>query len=377
MNILLTNHKKDQTVALVPHDVEQLVAQHYEISFTKGVGVCLGIDDQQYLKAGAHLINKLNSQTFKKFDIIVSPKSIDNKLYQMANPNQIFWFMGYLVNNTNVLLPILKSGAIALCSENINNNGDYLFLKVFQEMMGAYAPVLGAYLLANNTPSTCLPKAKNSQIKTTILILNYSYTGYFACKNALALGCHVVFLDQDEATLKELKESHELNQLMKLTGGELTTDRASFENLMEYTKVTNILISNNQVPTIKTAIRISKEMLGNLLPGSIFIDLASASGSSSDLLNKMNQLQDLKLPNHVKMIALDNLPAHFNNTWSHIYSELVTKILIDNKDLKSTFDFAKVKILSDAIMTFNHYLTNQDIAQSLHLLYTPLNKAQK
>lgn len=377
MNILLTNTKKDTSVALVPSDVDKLVKNGYRVFFTSNVGACLNIKDDEYKKAGANLVTKLNANTFKQYDLILSPKALSDKIYGMANPNQVFWFNGYLVSNTKLLLTLLKSGAVSLCSESIHSSGDYKFLRLYEEMKGTYAPVLASYMLANNTPSTVLGKIKGTDIRTTVLILNYSYSGYYACKNALALGCHVVYLDQNADSLKDLKNDKELAELAKLSGGALTTDTASFEHLMEYCKVSNVLLTCNQVPTMKTAIRITKEMLMNMLPGSVFIDLATESGVSCDMTYKFNQIHDFKLPNNVKQVALDTLPTQFNNSWSFIYSELITKILVAHKDVKSTFDLINIPSLSEAVVTFNHCLTNQDIAQSLHLLYTPLAKAKK
>ncbi len=378
MNILLTNNPKvDKTVALIPNDVQKLTNTKFQVFFTRGVGAILGINDSEYIKAGAKLVNSLTKNNFKNFDIILSPSILNKNLYKMSNPNQVFWFYGYLVNQTKSLLELLKSGAISICSENIHISGDYKFLNIYDEIKGNYAISLASYLLANNTPSTLLPSTNKSETKTTILILNYSYAGYYALKLALAWGCDVIYLDQNPTSLKLLANDKDIQSYIKNNHVKLTVDSASFNNLLEYCKKANVLITTNQLPTIKTPVRITKEMISNMIYGGVFIDLACESGLSSEFTTKLNKTIDLRTLNHIVHYALNSIPPRFNLTWSQLYSENLTNCLLKLKDINSIHDISSFDFLKESIITMNHNLTNQDIAQSLHLLYTPITQNKK
>lgn len=91
MKILITSNKNSKRVSLVPNDVNKLVANNIEIYITSNTTKLCGFSDNDYIKAGAHIVNKLTAEFIKTIDIVSFIDFPDNKvIINNATPNQIF-----------------------------------------------------------------------------------------------------------------------------------------------------------------------------------------------------------------------------------------------------------------------------------------------
>ena len=122
----------------------------------------------------------------------------------------------------------------------------------------------------------------NNELKNNVLILNYSYSGYYAAKNALANKYNVMYLEKDNTLANELRADHDLQSLIIKNGCYFNVIDASYDNLIHKIKNTDILITTNQLPTTKTSIRITKDMIDSMPQGSVFINLDAETGFASN-----------------------------------------------------------------------------------------------
>ncbi len=379
MKILVTNNSHKSLVPLLPSDVKTLLENKHEIFFTKGIGNSIYINDHEYIKLGAKIVHKLNANFLKQMDVVLSYDLLNNKFYKTNNRNQVFWCHGFLVNHPKELLNLLQNKNTVISSEAINEDGLYPYSMAYEQVKGVYSVNLACNYLAKTDKN---PKASGLSIcpvselksKTTFLILNHSYAGYYAAKTALGLGANVIYLDSDVNTLKELKKNNEFKVLVETLNGSIKFDIASFDNLKQYAKQANVLIATNPVLTQKTRTRLTLEILNNIQPGGVYLDLGAESGLSSEASqqpNKENKHPDIT--NNLKQIVLDNIPLMFPLTMSQVFSNLNKKYLLELNNNTSMIDqIKKHPVLSKAVITNNGNLTNADLAKSLKLNYQKL-----
>lgn len=378
MNILITNDKSSKAVGLIPSDVNELVKNGVKVYFTSMVGSESGYKNSMYLDAGAKLV-KVDKNNFKQFDLIVSYHPLKAlKFYKWANPNQLFWCNGYLVNNTKVLFHMIKNSATVLSTDAINQNGIYEYLLPYEQIKGNFAPVAAIYHLSKlNSFSTgnFYGKVDELNSSTNFIIINYSYAGIYAAKTILGLGANVIYLDSSIESHQLIKTDPAFNTLIDQFHGKLTIDTASYENICKYAKEVHVLINTTQIPTLKTEMRINKDILSLLPKGAIFIDLAAESGLSSDMSMKVNKITNTNLPNRVTQFVFNNIPELFPRSISQIFSKLNTKYFINiAKETDVHTAIRNNQVLKDAMITYRSKIINHDIASSLHLEYTDLNQ---
>ncbi len=387
MKILITSNKNSKRVSLVPNDVNKLVANNIEIYITSNTTKLCGFSDNDYIKAGAHIVNKLTAEFIKTIDIVSFIDFPDNKvIINNATPNQIFWGFLFLVNNPKNLFTALKKGLTTIGVEAINDNDVYeYFLPMEQIKAGSVLNLANKAIETYKNSKQRQSKKKNNEIvnnnelKNNVLILNYSYSGYYAAKNALANKYNVMYLEKDNTLANELRADHDLQSLIIKNGCHFNVIDASYDNLIHKIKNTDILITTNQLPTTKTSIRITKDMIDSMPRGSVFINLDAETGFASNSEKKPTIIdKPWIIDNNICYISIENMCDMFPIDTSSIISKLNTKNFMA---LASDADFHKMLTTNNkfkhAIMTYKHCLTNKEIASSLHLKYTFIDIIKK
>ena len=379
MKILLINNKKATLVPLTPADVTELVSKNIEISFVKGVGNYAGYSDDQYISAGAKKIDKLNQENIKQFNVILSWEALKaEKVYKWTNPNQLFMVNRTMVNNTKVLYSMIRNNTTCLSSDCRHEDGVYPYNSPHEQIKGSYAPLLASnYLIRNKAEGEgkCLGSFNYSKQRVTFLILNYSYAGYFAAKNALALGANVTYLENNKEYQHELENDQVLLELAKMHKSNFEVKEASFEELTRECTKADVLIATNMLSAIKTSIRITRDMISKLHRNGVYIDLACESGVSSEMTSKLNKPEPSGCENNAIMLAYDNIPSLFPRTMSEIFGALNVKYLEKISKHENIHNaIAQEKELNPAVVCYRGKIVNKDLADSLNLQHTDFNQ---
>lgn len=387
MKILVTSNKNSKRVSLVPNDVNKLVANNIEVYITSNTTKLCGFSSDDYIKAGAHVVNKLTADFVKSIDIVSFIDFPENKtITNNTTPRQILWGFMFLVNNPKNLFTALKKGLTTIAIEAINDNDVYeYFLPMEQIKAGCILELANKAMAPLKVPEKKKQKnennkiANNNELKNNMLILNYSYSGYYAAKNALANKYNVIYLEKDNTLANELRADHDLQSLIIKNGCHFNVIDASYDNLINEIKNTNILVTTNQLPTTKTPVRITQDMIDSMPRGGVFINLDAETGFASNSEKKPTTIdKPWTIDNNISYISIENMCDMFPIEASNIISKLNTKNFMT---LASDINFHKMLTTNNkfkhAIMTYKHCLTNKEIASSLHLKYTFIDIIKK
>lgn len=387
MKILVTSNKNSKRVSLVPDDVNKLVANNIEVYITSNTTKLCGFSDNDYVKAGAHIVDKLTIDFIKSIDVVSFIDFPEDKLIiNNLSPKQILWGFMFLVNNPENLFIALKKGLTTIGVEAINDNDVYeYFLPMEQIKAGCILELANKAIAAFKISKNKQPKNKNNEItnnsilKNNVLILNYSYSGYYAAKNALANKYNVMYLEKDNTLANELRSDHNLQSLIIKNGCHFNVIDASYDNLIDEVKKTSILIATNQLPTTKSSVKITNDMINSMPQGSVFINLDAETGFASNFENKPTTIDmPWTINNGASYISIENMCDMFPINASKIISKLNAKNFMA---LAGDPDFHKMLTTDNkfkhAIMTYKHCLTNKEIASSLHLKYTFIDIIKK
>ena len=106
MKILVVSNKKSKRVSLIPNDVKKLTENKIEVVVLSNAGECCGFKNEDYIKAGAKIVQKLNEVVTKDVSIISFVDFPENKKIfkyltpRLATISLIFAFtMFYLLMN--------------------------------------------------------------------------------------------------------------------------------------------------------------------------------------------------------------------------------------------------------------------------------------
>lgn len=182
------SHKENENRrAILPEDVYR-IEQKQKIFFEKGYGNVLGIDDNEYKKTGANVVNR--EEVLKK-DIICDPKIGDAEYLRDLKENQIIFGWIHATQNRNITDTILKSKLTAYAWEKMNYKNRHVFWK--NNELAGEAAVIHAFQCYGKMP-----------YETNVAVLGKGNTARGAIKILNMLGANAIQYDRKtEGLFKE------------------------------------------------------------------------------------------------------------------------------------------------------------------------------
>ena len=343
--------KGETRVSATPETVKKFLDLGCKVFFEKGAGQAAGFLDNSYLDAGAELVEKENEDVKKIVDIVlcVQPPS-DQFLSSLKSGS----FLVGLLNpyGNKLLAEKLKSQKIsAICLEllpRISRAQSSDALSSQANIAGYKSVLLAASALDRYFPM--LMTAAGTIQPSKVVVLGAGVAGLQAIATAKRLGA-VVYVSDIREAVKEQVESlgarfidlPEINETPSESGGyaKQVSDEFLIEQRKELAKQlseADVAICTAQVPGKKAPKLINENMLDNMRPGSVVVDLAVLSGGNC----ACSKPGETIVRKGVKIVGASNLPCSIPNHASSLYSRNLLsllkpmfkegKFLIDNDD---------------------------------------------
>jgi len=333
--VVKETHEYESRVAVSPEIVKKLINIGAEVNIEKNAGIKSCFLDQEYEKIGAIIKNNFK-ETIKDCDLIlkIQPPSKDQismidkgvtligNFGILSNPNKIKEYEKEDINILSIdLIPrISRAQSMDILSSQSNLAGyksvicaSNIFKKSFPMMM---------------TAAGTIPPAK-------VLVLGAGVAGLQAIATAKRLGAIVSAFDVRPA-VKEQVESLGANFVevehkeSKETSGGYATEMSSeykrkqIEKINQTTRKSDIIISTALIPGKKAPILITKDMVDNMKPGSVIIDLAAIAGGNCELTKADQVIQTKKMisilgpTNILESISEDASRLYARNLWNFL-----------------------------------------------------------
>lgn len=123
IGFLISPKENEKRRALLPKDVQKIKNKKY-LYFEEGYGKVLGINDHEYLNAGANIAPR--EEIFKK-DILCDPKIGDANYLTRLIRNQVLFGWVHAVQNPNLTNVLLKNNLKCIAWEEMYEEGRHVF----------------------------------------------------------------------------------------------------------------------------------------------------------------------------------------------------------------------------------------------------------
>src|SRR5215468_6662703 len=101
--------EQEQRVALLPSAANQLIRRGHSVIVEKNAGVGSGYPDEDYVKAGAEIVNQAK-EVFARADLIVKVKEPLETEFPLLRKGQILFTYLHLAASKTLTEALLKSG---------------------------------------------------------------------------------------------------------------------------------------------------------------------------------------------------------------------------------------------------------------------------
>ncbi|MDB9454702.1 Re/Si-specific NAD(P)(+) transhydrogenase subunit alpha [Dolichospermum circinale] len=367
----------ERRVALIPETVAKLVKQGLEVFVEAGAGEKAFFTDADYETAGAKIISD-SAQLWSEADILlkVSPPQTreDGRTeIELLKPESVLISFLNPLGNPVIAQQLANRQITALSMELIprSTRAQSMDALSSQASLAGYKAVLiAAAALPKYFPM--LTTAAGTIAPAKVFIMGAGVAGLQAIATARRLGAVVEAFDIRPAVKEEVQSlgakfvEVKLEEETVAAGGyakEISEDskKRTQELVASHVKNADIVITTAQVPGRQAPRLVTEEMVAQMKPGSVIVDLAAEQGGNCACTEAGKDI----IWNGVTIIGPINLPSSMPVHASQLYAKNVTslmQLLIKDKALEINFGD---DIVDAACVTHGGEIRNQRVKDAL------------
>jgi alanine dehydrogenase len=296
--------EQEQRVALLPSGTHELTKHGHSVLVEKNAGLGSGYSDQDYVKAGAEIVEQAK-EVFARADMIVKVKEPLKAEFPLLRSGQILFTYLHLAASKPLTEVLLKSGVTGVAYETIQVDHRLPLLEPMSEIAGRMSVVMGANFLAKyNGGSGVLLGGVPGVLPGRVVIVGGGTSGVNALRMAKGLGADATILDVDVERLRFLDIAIE----------NLHTLYSNEANLDDLMPDCDLLIGAVLLPGAKAPKLITRAMLGKMKRGSVFVDISIDQGGCAETSRPTTHLDPVYVEEGVTHYCVANMPAAYART---------------------------------------------------------------
>lgn len=332
-------------VALVPADIKKLTEAGYELAVQSGAGLKTGYTDNEYAAAGAKIVQTLD-EGYQFANIVVRINKPDDIHGINADTLHVSSFD---VFNEKAAIKEYADAGIKLVSLEMMPRSTIAQKMDIQSsqasLAGYYAVILAASRLPKLFPMMMTPSGTIAPAK--VFIIGVGVAGLQAIATAKRLGARVEAFDTRPVVEEEVKslgakfvkiDLGETGQTEQGYARELTPEQVEIQRKAQAKVCTgsDIVITTAKVFGRKAPVLLTQDMIQQMKPGSIIIDMAVSTGGN---VEGSDPEKDVLLDNGVQIIGGDSLERFIPKDASNMFSGNISAFLThfwddENKTIK-------------------------------------------
>ncbi len=352
-------------VGLTPDNVKAYVAAGHHVYMEKGAGIGSGFTDNEYVDAGASLIDNA-ADVWHLVDMMIKVKEPLEEEYSLFHDGLILYTYLHLAADKEQMGALLKGKVKAVAYETIQEtDGSLPCLAPMSQIAGRLSIQEGAkYLEKRFGGEGILLAGVPGTPKANVVILGGGTVGMNACKIAVGMGANVTILD---VNLKRLE------QLDNLFGAHIQTLVSTDSNIERVLKDADLVIGSVLIPGGSTPKLFKKKYLKEMKPGAVFVDVAIDQGGCGESSHVTTHDDPVYTLDGVVHYCVGNMPGAVPRT---------STIALTNATLKYGLQIAKdgleaaakaSQVIKSGVNCYLGKLTNQNVAKAHNYDYTDLN----
>lgn len=354
----------ENRAGLVPSGVKQLVLDGHQVFVQTDLGKGIGISDQKYQEAGAHILPNLAS-VFETADMIIKVKEPQPEEIALLKSHHLLYTYLHLAADKELTVALMKTGCTAVAYETIQEeNGSLPLLIPMSEVAGRMATQIGAtYLQSDRGGKGVLLGGVPGVRRAKVAVIGCGVAGTNAIKMAMGMGADVTAIDLSTRRLAELDDLFE---------NRITTLFSNSHNIEETVIHSDLVIGAVLVPGAKAPRLVTKDMIARMEKGSVVVDIAVDQGGCIETCTPTTHDQPTYVIDGVIHYCVTNMPGAVPKTSTFA----LTNVTLKYARLMAKFGIKKAMEqdlpLSKGINIYQGKLVYEQVAKDLNLPFHQL-----
>ncbi len=353
-------------VGLTPDNVKAYVAAGHHVYMEKGAGVGSGFTDNEYVDAGASLLDEA-ADVWKMCDMMVKVKEPLPEEYPLFHDGMILYTYLHLAADREQTDALLQGKVKAVAYETIQEKDRSLpCLAPMSQIAGRLSIQEGAkYLEKRFGGEGILLAGVPGTPKANVVILGGGTVGMNACKIAVGMGANVTILD---VNLKRLEE------LDNMFGAHIQTLVSNDSNVERVLRDADLVIGSVLIPGGSTPKLFKAKYLPEMKDGAVFVDVAIDQGGCGESSHVTTHDDPVYVQEGVVHYCVGNMPGAVPRT---------STIALTNATLRYGLEIAaegleaacrKSDVICSGVNTYLGKLTCRNVALAHSMDYTPIEE---
>lgn len=330
----------ENRVACVPDVASKLIKKGFTILVEKNAGIKAGFTNEKYSQAGAEIVDDLQ-QLYQSSDIILKvqrpvehPSYKKNELELMKKGTLLICFL-YSLHNFELAKKGAEVGVDIISMDAIPRTT----LAQRMDALSSQANLAGykSVILAANHLNKIFPlmmTAAGTISPARVVIMGAGVAGLSALGTAKRLGAVVEVSDVRPQVKEEVQSlggkfiEVPTDESMQDAGGYAKEQSEEFlkkqkELIFKHVTEADIVITTALIPGKKSPVLVTEEMVKNMKPGAVILDMAVEFGGNCELSEKGKTVEKFG----VTIIGEPNLPSLVPYNASDMYSKNLLSLI--------------------------------------------------
>lgn len=257
-------------VGLIPKSVRDLTAKGHEVVVQRDAGWGIGFYAEDYDNAGAQVVDTIE-QVYQSAELIVKVKEPQPVEYPLIQSDHVLFTYLHLAPDPQQTHALIESGCTAIAYETVTDQrGGLPLLSPMSDVAGRLSIQAGARCLemAHGGSGVLLGGVPGVE-RGNVVVIGGGVVGTNAARMAMGKEAHVTVLD---------KSIHRLQDLDFQFGAKLNTIFATNASIIDHVVHADLVIGAVLVPGKSAPKLITRDMLKQMRPGSVVVDVAIDQG---------------------------------------------------------------------------------------------------
>lgn len=260
----------ENRVAITAGGVVELTRHGHEVLVQRGAGLGSMITDDDYLAAGAKLVESA-AEVWASADMVLKVKEPIPAEYGYLRKGLTLFTYFHLAASRELTKAVLDSGVTAIAYETVEgHDGSLPLLAPMSEIAGRLSVQVGAYSLMKPYGGRgILLGGVTATRRGKVVVIGGGVAGEQATRIALGMGAEVTVLDISLPKLKHLED---------LFDGRIQTRTSNSHNIAEAVSEADLVIGSVLLPGKRAPKLVTEELVSQMKPGSVLVDIAIDQG---------------------------------------------------------------------------------------------------
>lgn len=348
-------------VGLTPANVNDYVTAGHTVLVETGAGVGSGYADQEYVQAGAIIVDDPKSAW--DAEMVVKVKEPVKSEYQFFHEGMILYTYLHLADNEPLTMALMEKKVKAVAYETIvGRRGGLPCLAPMSHIAGRLSVQEGAKYLEKTFGGRGVLLAGVPGVACgKVVILGGGNVGTNACKMAVGMGADVTVLDINLERLSYLDD---------VFPKQINTLYASRGNILEAIQDADLVIGAVLVPGAVAPKLIKKDDLKRMKPGAVIVDVAIDQGGNAETSHATTHDDPIYDVDGIVHYCVANMPGAVSRTSTQALVNATLPYGLQIAAMGVEEACRKDKGLMEGLNCYNGKCTYQSVAEAFGLDFT-------